>query len=127
MDSFEKYYSTSAHAVIPEPTDVSQTLIAYSKEALRSIFKPGFRYKKAGVIALHLCPNKLCQTDLFTQNPRYSQQRNLTKAMDKINQKWGKRAVFFASEGINQEWKMKRKILTKRYTTDWKEILEIRL
>jgi DNA polymerase V len=48
------------------------------------------------------------------------------KAIDDINQKFGSKALFFASSGVLQPWQMKRQKKTLSYTTSWDQIPVVR-
>jgi len=39
------------------------------------------------------------------------------QALDELNKKQGRGTLFFAGQGIAQEWQMKREMLSPRYTT----------
>ncbi|HSX12713.1 MAG TPA: Y-family DNA polymerase, partial [Rhabdochlamydiaceae bacterium] len=43
-------YGNSAHLSLPEPTSYTPLLISYAKEALKTIYKEDYGYKKVGVI-----------------------------------------------------------------------------
>lgn len=92
---------------------------------LDAIFKPGYGYKKGGVLLNHIVPKNECQIDLFNQDP--SDNENLNKVVDIINKKYGPHTIKSAACGINQEWKTIRAYISKQYTTDWKDMLEIEL
>jgi DNA polymerase V len=49
----------------------------------------------------------------------------LMKTIDKINTSIGKHKVKLASQDQNRTWKMKQEKLSKRYTTNLNEIIEI--
>ncbi|QFH72739.1 DUF4113 domain-containing protein [Enterobacter sp. E76] len=38
----------------------------------------------------------------------------------------GRGALFFAGQGIQQQWQMKREMLSPRYTTRFKDLLVVR-
>ena len=46
--------------------------------------------------------------------------------MDQINQKYGRNSVYSLGEGIEKKWSMKQELLSKRYTTQWNELLEVK-
>lgn len=45
----------------------------------------------------------------------------LMSVLDEINNS-GKAKVFFAAKGLQQDWAMKRQLLSPAYTTKWAEI-----
>ncbi|OPU37110.1 DNA polymerase V [Salmonella enterica subsp. enterica serovar Enteritidis] len=48
------------------------------------------------------------------------------EVLDHLNAKkgWGK--LYFAGEGIQQQWAMKRNILPSRYTTRYEDLLQVK-
>ncbi|MEO8072702.1 MAG: DUF4113 domain-containing protein [Acidobacteriota bacterium] len=50
---------------------------------------------------------------------------DLTKAIDEINQKFGKDTVRFGGIHLNGAWAMKQIYKSQSYTTDWNEFLRI--
>ncbi|PZD70461.1 hypothetical protein C1752_12032 [Acaryochloris thomasi RCC1774] len=50
----------------------------------------------------------------------------LMSAIDQLNRIYGRRAVFFASEGCSQQWAMKRERCTPAFTTRWEELPVVR-
>lgn len=48
------------------------------------------------------------------------------EVLDHLNAKkgWGK--LYFAGEGIQQQWAMKRNILSSRYTTRYEDLLQVK-
>lgn len=53
---------------------------------------------------------------------RLSQDARLSKALDKINAKYGRGTIFHLYEGISKPWQMRRDMLTPNYTTSWSQI-----
>jgi len=46
--------------------------------------------------------------------------------MDLINKKYGKESIRPSESGFESDWKMSRNHLSKRYTSDWNELLDIK-
>lgn len=90
---------------------------------LRHIYRPGYDYQKAGVALLILSPKSNSQSDLFV-SPRNNSR--LMATMDRINAIWGRGTLCTAAEGIRQNWKMKREIMSPRYTSHWAEMLNVK-
>jgi DNA polymerase V len=106
-----------------EPTMDTLALIKDALRAGQRLWRPGFRYAKAGVVLLDLRPTS--ETPL-TLLPSIDPERSarLMLAMDTINQRYGRRTVVPGRAGIVQRWSMRRQRLSPRYTTDIDEILE---
>ena len=48
--------------------------------------------------------------------------RRLMEVMDAVNEKAGRGALRLAASGLKREWRMKRQMLSPRYTTRWAEV-----
>ncbi len=46
--------------------------------------------------------------------------------MNVINPRMGRGTIFFAAAGTAQKWRMKRAMLSSRYTTRWDELLVVK-
>lgn len=116
----EPIYSNSAVTPLATPTNDSSQLIAEATRLLRAIWRPGYRYAKAGVMLSELSPQEQGQADLFSASEK-AHRKQLMQTIDQINSgKHGK--VFIGAQGIKQEWSMKRRYLSPAYTTRWNEI-----
>jgi DNA polymerase V len=92
---------------------------------LDQIYKKGYGYKKGGVLLNHIVPKNECQIDLFNEDP--TDNENLNKVLDTINKKYGPQTIKSGACGISQEWKTIRAYISRSYTTNWNELLEIEL
>lgn len=110
----------------PVPTNDTQEIIHYALKGLSLIYKKGYKYNKAGVVATGIVPDSQIQSNLFDSQSR-NLNRKLSSSLDKLNSIYGKGKVSFATEGIEKSWKLKCEKLSNRYTTRWEEILEIKL
>lgn len=124
----EPFYSNYKIISLPEPTDYNPLLMQYGKRALHSIFIEGYEYKKVGVTLLDLSDKGCIQTDLFqisaAENKKH---KRAMQVLDSIQHKMGKKAICYASEGIEKPWHAKKKNSSPRYTTCWEEILTIHI
>jgi len=105
------------------PTNDTGALIYTAKKLLRSIFKEGYRYHKCGVMLLNLVTQDYNQQHLFVPKPTKNNMA-LMQIVDNINKKMGKDTVFHASQGTNNDWRMKCNKRSRRYTTCWNELAE---
>ncbi len=108
------------------PTAYTPELIGYVMKALDIIYRPGFQYMKAGLVASDLVPASAIQASSFDQVDR-QRQGKLMQLVDHLNGQVGKDAVRFATQGFGEKWKMKFDFRSKRYTTRWDELLEVRI
>ncbi len=102
-------------------TDDTRRLCAAARFGLERIYRPGYQYKKAGVMFTGLHPAASTQADLFSgyERPRATR---LMAAMDSINAIYGTNTATFAGAGIRQPWRMQTAQKSPRYTTSWNEL-----
>ena len=105
----------------PVPSDSTQELTKAAIETTRSCFRENYRYKKAGVILMDLCPAGQVQTDLFDTRDHAAEGR-ISETLDAINGRWGAGAIRYGAEGITKPWYTKFALLSPRYTTRWEDI-----
>jgi len=118
----EPQYSNFITQRLPVPTASTQDLITYALINLLKIYRPGYRYKKAGVMLSGIMPDNQAQLDLFTPFKYRANRKIIMGAMDEINNRWGSDTVQFAAAGIGQLWQMRQSRKTPRFTTQWGEI-----
>lgn len=119
-------YSNSITITLKIPTDDTFVLISEATKALRKIFKPGYRYKKVGVNLLGIIPNGHVQGNLFEAFSVNS--RTLSKALDHLNVKYGKATVGSGTLGQRKkEWELIKEDRSPRYTTQWNELMTIKV
>jgi DNA polymerase V len=99
-------------------------LIAAAMAALGIIFKPGYRYKKAGVTFLDLAPSGRVQSGLFDQ-PDDARSVGRMRAIDQLNARFGSGTIGFGTAGERQAWSLRREFTSPRFTTDWNELLRV--
>ncbi len=66
---------------------------------------------------------------LFNQTPlsKLERDNNIMIAVDKLNRHWGRDTLRVASMGMENRLKMRQNRKTPRYTTNWEELLNVRL
>lgn len=108
---------------LPFASNSSITISNLAVKMLKSIFEEGEIYKKAGVIVTEIIPENQKQLHLFEEeNPKHLK---LMKVIDDHYKKTGTRKIRLGSQDLQRTWKMKQEYLSRRYTTNFKEILEI--
>lgn len=91
---------------------------------LKEIFEEGAIYKKAGVIVTEIIPENQKQFHLFEEeNPKH---QALMKVMDDFHKKTGERKIKLGNQDLKRTWKMKQNHLSRKYTTNFKDILEVK-
>ena len=119
-----KYYFNMA-VTLPYGTHSTLTITNAAVTMLKKLHQgnEGIRFKKAGVIVTELIDENKKQLQLFEEeNPKHLA---LMKAMDNLNHKIGDTKVKLASQNLKLTWNMNQKHLSPKYTTNYKDILEI--
>ncbi len=117
----DPYYARSCVVRFPIATSDTRKLVQAARKGVEKIFKPDIRYAKAGIMLFDISPGKSIQDDLFGLGDSTGSHR-LMQTIDTINQHYGSHTVFFASEGTQKSWAMKRNLRTQAFTTQWGEI-----
>ncbi|MEY3216909.1 MAG: polymerase [Pseudomonadota bacterium] len=121
-------YSRSASIPLPSPTSDSAHITQAATAILQHIYRPGFKYAKAGVMLMDLQPATRQQLTLDLDADMPENRVRLMQAMDQINQRYGRgslklaRAVTGSAAPI---WQMKQNFKTPAYTTDWQRLLTV--
>ncbi|HEC2594201.1 TPA: translesion error-prone DNA polymerase V subunit UmuC, partial [Raoultella planticola] len=122
----EPYYSNSASFKLLTPTQDSRDIIGAAIRCLDAIWKDGLRYQKGGVMLGDFYSQGVAQLNLFDENaPRHNSQK-LMAVLDRLNAKEGRETLYFAGQGIQPQWRMKREMLSPRYTTRYADLLTVK-
>jgi DNA polymerase V len=120
----ENGYSNSVTIKV-NPTDSTRELISYVLGLLRAVYRPGFGYRKSGVILLGLQP-AAGETRRLFEDDRYLRDRQLMNTVDWINAKYGRRSLHFGAPSVKQKnWHMNRNHLSRAFTTDLDQVLRV--
>lgn len=127
--AFSHQFPGHAHITLPEPTDYTPTLLDYASQAIRSIFRPGVVYKKAGILLGGLVPRGRYQLDLFIPHDSATTLKHQTAMalLDQANHDFGYNILQFASQGTTRPWKKKSTMCSPAFTTKWSELLTIQI
>lgn len=108
------------------PTDDTAKLVKAAVTGLRRIYRPGYRYKKSGVLLMGL-EAKGCQPqDLFEDPVEKERADTRMRVMDEINRRMGKETITLAVSGVKKRWAMRRELKSPGYTSDWNEVPKAR-
>lgn len=122
-DDLPPFYQSRTLA-LPLASNASAELIIAAGAVLKAIYSRGYAFKKAGVIVTELTPDDEVQGNLFYQVDR-ERQRRLYGVFDSINRKIAPGMLKLAVQGNGKGWGMNRQFLSRRFTTDWNDLLEI--
>lgn len=114
-------YFCNAVKTFNVPTSDSMEIVNGALEALKSIYKDGYHYKRAGVIITQIVPETSVQGYLFDGKNRLKSAK-LMETIDRINGIYQSRQVRLAVEGIGMKDKLRQELLSPNYTTDFKDL-----
>ena len=121
-------YANSKRIMLPTATASDLELIRYTRKALEAIFKPGYRYKKSGVVVSDIIPDQQIQLNLLDQTD-HGKEFTLMQFLDDLTEKFGRDTVKVAAQGTQKkkEWALNREHLSPCYTTRLEHILTIKV
>jgi len=122
----EPLYNPAMAIGLPQPSSDTRLLTATALAGLKQIYRPGLRYQKAGVVLSDISPANIVQGDLFAATPETARAERLMSTLDCINRRMGSGTLRLASEGFEQDWRMKRGNRSPAYTTSWNELPIVR-
>ena len=108
----------------PTATDSTLSLVKAGRELLRTIYRAGYGYKKAGITLGGFEVRGTQQQSLF-EAPSDPRHERLMEVMDQVNRHYGQRTLKTAAEG-QKPFKMNREHVSRRYTTEWSELLTVK-
>ncbi len=117
----EPYYGNVAGEKLTVATQDTRDIISVAMKSLDHIWRDGHRYAKAGVMLGDFSSGALAQLTLFDERPPRPQSAELMSVLDKVNGS-GLGKLWFAGQGTQQDWQMKREMLSPAWTTRWSDI-----
>lgn len=129
-------YTIHDSLVLPIATDTQDEIVGAALTILRARYPKSvsdrpdrpdlsFRFKKAGVILWQISPSTPREQDLFDPINR-ERQKALMAAIDAINHKNGYGTIRQAIQGTDCRFDLKREYMSKHFTTDLSDILEVK-
>lgn len=122
----EKYYGNSGSIKLMTPTQDSRDIINAAVKCLDAIWVDGHRYQKAGIMLGDFYSQGVAQLNLFDDNAPRQNSEKLMEVLDHLNAKDGRGTLYFAGQGIQATWQMKREMLSPRYTTRFSDLPVVR-
>jgi len=129
-------YHPTRGQTLPTPSASTAELMATAKELLRSIYRPGYRYKQTGVLLANLASEDEYQpslSGLFPAPPSQVRGLDIDRLIDDINARMGDNltpVITRASMGVQnlpKGWKVKAERHSPNYTTNWLELPIVRI
>ena len=91
---------------------------------IKKIYKPGYKYKKIGVILTGIVNDCYQKKNMFFTMD-HEQHQVVSKTVDAVNNRYGKDAIFFGAMGIQRNWRLVNNVLSNEYTTNINEVMTI--
>ena len=124
FDKNQSYLKENRTVILSYPSDSTLIISNAAIEAVKTIFKKGVKYKKAGVIISGLVPNDNFQLNLFSsENPKH---KPLMSAIDGLNKKYKSDKIKLGNQDLKRTWKMRQERLSKKFTTNMNDILIVK-
>ncbi|HKC66305.1 MAG TPA: Y-family DNA polymerase [Pyrinomonadaceae bacterium] len=118
-------YSNARTYELAQATDTTEELLEWALKGLAEIFRPGYRYKKAGVMFNRLVPVEQLSKRLYN-DAKFERSRRLMSAIDQINARYGRDTIRFGVARLESKWKTKFLKRSPRYTTCLREVMTVR-
>ena len=86
------------------PSSSTITITQAASDILKSIYRQGYQYKKAGVIVMNIGPDSPIQQDLFDINAeQFQKMKRLDEVVDRINRLHGSETIVLGSQQYTQK------------------------
>ena len=119
------------------PSSSTITIVQAANDVLQSIYRPGYQYKKAGVIVMGIGPDSPIQQDLFDINAeQFQKMRRLDEVVDRINRMHGSETIVLGSQQYTRKDgkgkadvfanAIKHDFKSKNPTTRWSDIIHLK-
>ncbi len=113
-------YMPSLAVPLPTPTNDSLQVNRWANHLCERMFKPGYQYKKAGVVLSEISPVTHQQGDLLEACvPGHGK---LMLALDTLNLRFGRGTVKVSTQGAYSGWQMRQERKSPNYTTCWEDV-----
>lgn len=116
-------YFNSSKATLPEATDDSLTIAKAAVEALRTVFRSGFGYKKAGLTITEIIPAERKQQSLFVDHETIEKRAKLMRAIDALNSRSVKSVGLASACDVSD--KMRHDNMSPLYSTRLSDIITV--
>jgi Nucleotidyltransferase/DNA polymerase involved in DNA repair len=105
----------------PEPSGDYRTLVTAAAQVARSLFRPGYAYKKAGVVLLKTELRAGHVPSLFQDVPAVEKDDSLSRTIDRIHHAFGGESLLFGVQGDGR-FHMAQEHKSPHYTTRWADL-----
>ena len=97
-EDFAQYWNFQEKRLLT-PSSSTITITQAASDILKSIYRQGYQYKKAGVIVMNIGPDSPIQQDLFDINAeQFQKMKRLDEVIDRINRMHGSETIVLGSQ-----------------------------
>jgi len=132
-----KQYSNFLEQRLLTPSSSTITIVETATEVLKKLYRPGYKYKKAGVVVMGVGPNSPIQQDLFDYNAeQFEKMKRLDAVIDHINKVNGTETVVSGSQQYTRKDgkgkadvfanSIKHDFRSTNPTTRWSDIIRLK-
>jgi DNA polymerase V len=122
LSQYDPWYSIN----LDVPASSTREIVSAALKVLKSIYRPGYKYKRAGVIVMDIVDNDDIQTTLFDFDAKAREKDDkISQVMDKVN-KSGKNILRLATQrpghyadGIRCDFR------SGLFSTQWNDLIEV--
>ncbi len=116
--------NATALVTFATPTSDHRTIIAQAAAATKRLFRSGYGYKKAGVVATKILPESGVMHSLFEDTKALEREHKITSALDAINATFGQGTIKLGVQGSGKI-KTASENQSPHYTTRWSDIPKV--
>ena len=113
-------------SVFPDGTADHKAIVTAAADAARRLFRPGFGYKKGGVVFTKIIPAEAHVRSLFADSAAELRDDRLSASIDSINRAFGTGSILFGIQGDGR-FHMSQDHKSPHYTTRWTDIPSVKV
>ena len=107
-----------------QPANDQRIIVSSAVSATRELYKRGYAYKKAGVVATHIMHESDVVHSLFEDSQATEREHRISSALDAINGTFGRGTVKLAAQGSGRIKSASEK-QSPHYTTLWDDLPKV--
>ena len=107
--------------VFPDGTQDYRTVISAAEDAARRLFRPGYGYKRGGVVFTRIEQEEAHMRSLFADRAAGEREARLSEVIDSVHRTFGRESLLFGVQGDGR-FHMSQDHASPHYTTRWSDI-----
>ena len=109
------------YVTFPDGTQDYRTVVVAAAEAARNLYRPGYGYKRGGVVFTRIEQEDAHMRSLFADNASADRETRLSDAIDSVHRNFGTSALLFGIQGDGR-FHMSQDHKSPHYTTRWTDL-----